>query len=184
VLLQTVVLLFLGTATSIMVDPIDARGQDTAKTGKEKLQGDWILVSNESRGIIAEIFGQVPEPDKIRAITFSDVQVKLKIADRSIPIGPYNLDSTKVPKTLDLKIGLRAGKRATLQGIYELDGSHLRMCFDSFGDARPSKFPVRAKDSDKPFGLLSVLDFRRIGADPKKDALDRDKAKGASNLAT
>jgi Protein of unknown function (DUF1559) len=65
-----------------------------------------------------------------------------------------------------------------------LDGNHLKMCFDSFGEGRPTKFPVRAKDPEKPWGRLAVLVFRRIGADPKLDTLDRNKAKCAGNLAT
>jgi hypothetical protein len=63
-----------------------------------------------------------------------------------------------------------------------LDGNQLKMCFDSFGEARPSKFPLRSKDTEKPFGRVSVLAFRRVGADPKQDALDQNKAKSADNL--
>jgi hypothetical protein len=64
-----------------------------------------------------------------------------------------------------------------------MDGNQLKMCFDSFGEARPTKLPVRAKDPEKPFGRLSVLVLRRIGADAKQDALDQSKAKCARNLA-
>src|SRR5262249_2356184 len=172
----------LATATGV-VWPMNAPAQHPAKVDKEKLKGDWILVSNESRGIIAEIFGQVPEPEKTRIASFSEKQLTLKIDSESTLIGPYHLDSTKAPKTLDITIGTRTGKKATLRGIFELDGDQLKMCFDSFGEARPTKFPVRAKDPEKPFGRLSVLVLRRIGADPKQDALDRSKAKCARNLA-
>ena len=89
------------------------------------------MVSNESRGIIAEIFGQVPEPHKIRIASFSEDQINLKIDGDSTLVGPYHLDPAKAPKTLDLTIEIRGGKKATLQGIYELDGNHLKMCFDS-----------------------------------------------------
>ena len=185
-------LLVLATVTGAIADPLQAHGQQPAKAEKEKLKGDWILVSNESRGIIAEIFGQVPEPHKIRIATFSDNQLKLKIKSGSSTaegdsflVGSYLPDPNKTPKTLDLTIDdVRGGKKATLQGIYELDGNHLKMSFDSFGEARPTKFPVRAKDPEKPFGRLSVLVLRRLGADPKQDTLDQNKAKCADNLAS
>ena len=170
--------------TGIILRPMNAPGQQPAKGDNENLKGDWILVSNESRGIIAEIFGQVPEPEKIKIATFSDKQMTLKINGDSHLIGPYRLDPTKAPKTLDLTITIGKDKKATLQGIYELDGNRLKMCFDSFGEDRPIQFPVRAKDPEKPFGRLAVLVLRRIGADPKQDALDTNKAKCASNLAT
>src|SRR5262245_10142730 len=51
-------LLLVGMATGLIVDPPNAK-QQPAKTDAEKLKDAWILVSNESRGIIAEIFGQV-----------------------------------------------------------------------------------------------------------------------------
>jgi uncharacterized protein (TIGR03067 family) len=177
-------LLMVGTVTGAFVGPLNAPGQSPAKAEKEQLKGDWILVSNESRGIIAEIFGQVPEPQKLRIAAFSDKQLTLKVDGDSTPIGPYHLDPTRAPNTLDLTVDIRGGKKAILQGIYEVDGNHLKMCFDSFGEVRPGKFPVRAKDPEKPFGRLSVLVLRRIGADPKQDALDRNKAKCASNLAS
>src|SRR5262249_6952590 len=104
--------------------------------------------------------------------------------DRSVPVGRFQIDPSKAPKSLDITIKTRGRKKATLQGIYEFDGNHLKMCFDSFGESRPAKFPVKAKDPEKPFGTLSVLVFRRIGADPKQDTLDQNKAKCAENLAT
>jgi uncharacterized protein (TIGR03067 family) len=176
-------LLVVGTLTGVIVGPTNAHGQQPAKPETDKLKGGWIMVSVEARGIIAEIFGQVPEPEKIRTVTFSDDQMKLKI-DGDSHLMPCRLDPTTAPKTLDLTIDLRNGKKATLRGIYELDGSHLKMCFDSFGGARPTKVPVKAKDPEKPFGRISVLTLRRIGADPKQDALDQNKAKCARNLST
>ena len=176
-------LLAVGTLTGMMAGPRNAHAQQPAKSDKDKLKGDWILVSNDSRGIIAEIFGQVPEPDKIRIATFSDNQLKLKVERESFLIGAYQVDSTKTPRTLDLTIRGRGGRKATLSGIYELDGDQLKLCFDSFGEARPTKFPVKAKEPEKPFGNLSVLVLRRSGADRQQDVLERNKAACADNLA-
>jgi uncharacterized protein (TIGR03067 family) len=177
-------LLVLVTVTGVIVDPLNAHGQQPAKTEKETLRGEWIMVSADCRGIIAEIFGQVPEPEKVKIATFSDSQMKLQI-DGDSTLAAYHLDPTTVPKTLDLTFDIRKSKKATFQGIYELDGNHLKMCFDSFGEARPTTFPRKAKDPDeKGFGRISVLILRRIGADPKQDALHQNKAKAARNLST
>src|SRR5262245_1731147 len=144
-LLRRLLLLLVAvTATGIVVFGMNALAQDPDKSDKEKLKDNWILVSNESRGIIAEIFGQVPEPDKIRIVTFADDEMKLKIGDRSVPVGRFQIDPSKAPKSLDITIKTRGRKKATLQGIYEFDGNHLKMCFDSFGESRPAKFPVKA----------------------------------------
>src|SRR5262249_23620919 len=177
-------LLVVGTVTGAIVYLMNAHGQQPAKAEKEKLKGDWILVFNESRGIIAEIFGQVPEPEKIKIASFSDNQMKLKI-DGDSTLMTYHRDPTTVPKTLDLTLEIRKGKKATFQGIYELDGNNLKMCFDSFGEARPTKFLPKVKDNEtQRLERTAVLVLRRIGADPKQDALDQNKAKCASNLAT
>ena len=40
-------LLVLVTVTGVIVDPLNAHGQQPAKAEKEKLKGDWILVSYE-----------------------------------------------------------------------------------------------------------------------------------------
>lgn len=178
--LLTLSLLLAGTVAF----PINIEGQQLDKAGKAKLIGDWILVSNESRGIIAEIFGQVPEPQKLKIASFSDKGMKLKIDGERPRAAIYQLDPTVSPKTMDLTFDYGKNKKVTLQGIYELDASHLRICFDSFGEDRPGKFPLRSKDREKPFGRLSVLAFRRVGTDPKQDALDQNKAKCAGNLAT
>src|SRR4051812_27521248 len=106
-------LLALGTVAGHIVDPWKIHGQPPAKGEKEKLKGDWILVSNESRGIIAEIFGQVPEPDRIRIATFSDKELTLKV-DRDSTVLGYELDPTQSPKNLDITIKLRDGKKVTL----------------------------------------------------------------------
>jgi uncharacterized protein (TIGR03067 family) len=177
-------LLAAGTVTGVIVYPMNAHGQQAAKAEKEKLKGDWILVSNESRGFIAEIFGQVPEPEKLKIASFSDMGIKLKIDGDPPRAAAYQLDPTAAPKTLDLTFEYGKDKKVTIQGVYELDGNQLKVCFDSFGEARPGKFPLRSKDPEKPFGRLSVLGFRRVGADPKQDALDQNKAKCAGNLAT
>src|SRR5260370_37484818 len=109
--------------------------------------------------------------------------MKLKSNGDSARAATYHLDPTAAPKTLDLTFEFRQGNKETIQGIYELDGNHLKMCFDSFGEARPTKFPLKAKDHERPhvFGRISVLVLRRIGADPKQDALDQNKAQCARN---
>jgi uncharacterized protein (TIGR03067 family) len=178
--LRTVLLLTLGIAAA----PQAALGQPPAKTEKEKLIGDWIVVSNQSLGIVAEIFGQVPEPDNVRFAVISPTQWNVKAGNDLFRMA-YQVDPTKSPKTVDLVIEPSPGKKATLQGIYDLDGDQLTVCFDSFGEKRPANFPPKVKDPEgKRLGTLALLVFRRVGANPKQDTLDRDKLACAKNLAT
>lgn len=169
-------LILVGIVTSV-VDPAHSRGQQPVEPGKEKLNGDWFMISGDCHGHVATIFGQVPEPERTRILTFSDSAMKLTIDGESVT-GSYHLDSTKVPKAVDLTFPLGAGK-ATTRGIYELKGDQLRMCLADFGAARPTGFPPKDRD---PVGRVTVITFRRIGADPKLDALDRNKALCARNL--
>jgi len=159
--------------------------QKTPVKVEAHLKGDWIQVANQSIGLIAELFGQVPEPDKMRVMSCTASKITLRLDEESYVLGPYRIDPKQSPKTVDITITLRDGKQATLQGIYELEGSRLMLCLDSFGGARPAGFPKKAKDGDdKGLGRIALLTFRRIGADPRRDALDRNKVKGAANLAT
>ena len=141
-------LILVGIVTSV-VEPANSRGQPQTKPGKEKLNGDWFMISGNCHGDVATIFGQVPEPERTRILTFSDSAMKLTIDGESVA-GSYILDSTKAPKAVDLTFPLRDGK-ATCRGIYELKGDVLRICFD--GSEASWRF-VAYRES----GTLKMLD--------------------------
>src|SRR5262249_52638914 len=69
----------------------------------------------------------------------------------------FRVDSTKKPKQIDFGEGA--------QGIYELDGDTLKLCWDqqAKSNGRPTKF---AHDKDKPTVHYSVL--KREKKDEKK----------------
>jgi uncharacterized protein (TIGR03067 family) len=158
-------LLMLGTVTDVSAKSMDLAEQQPAKAGKDNLNGDWILVSTESQGTIREIFRR-DRPWEVRMVTFSDKQMTLKVDGR--PVGIYDLDPTKAPKTLDLTWNVttdihRGKQKHTFPGIYELHGSHLKICFDSLGAVRPTRFPIKA-NPEKGFGRWSVLVLWRVAA--------------------
>jgi uncharacterized protein (TIGR03067 family) len=177
-------LLVVVTVAGVIVGLTRTHGQQPAQAEKEKLRGDWIIVSAECRGAVAQIFGQVPEPEKIKTVNFSGDRMRLSIDGRSTP-ATYHLDPTTVPKNLDLTFRVGGNKEATFQGIYDLDGDNLALCFDSFAEERPAGFPPKVKDPDEiRLARSAVLVLRRIGADPGLDALDRNKANCARDLGT
>jgi uncharacterized protein (TIGR03067 family) len=158
-------------------------GQEPADAERQKLKGEWIIVSVEARGFIAQVFGQVPDPSTFKTATFTDNQFRLKNAARPT-LASYRLDPTTSPRSLDLTFTI-GRQKATIPGIYELAGDKLTMCFDNFGESRPTTFLPPAKDPD---GIRLVntaaIVLRRMGADPKRDALDQNRAKCAANLLT
>jgi RNA polymerase sigma factor (sigma-70 family) len=105
---------------------------------KKKLQGTWYTVEVESHGM------KIPQ-ERILAKDVSlfveGDQCTLKEAK-----GDANkeytvrLDPTQKPKAIDIVYRNGANKGKTSLGIYELDGSTLRLCVGEPGDPRPTKF--------------------------------------------
>ena len=73
--------------------------------------------------------------------------------------GPFRLDGSKNPKQIDLlnkDVGVQA------QGIYELDGDKLKLCWDRGFKrrGRPKKFAAGGKDAE-PFLLVLVREKKK-----------------------
>ena len=68
--------------------------------------------------------------------------------------GPFRLDGSKNPKQIDI-LNKEFGEQA--QGIYELDGDKLKLCWDRGFKTRgrPKKFAAGGKDAE-PFLLMLV----------------------------
>jgi uncharacterized protein (TIGR03067 family) len=160
-------------ALFLMMMPLTSHGQEPAKP-KSELEGDWIVVSVDAIGSVASIFGQIPEPDKFKTATFTNDQFTLKV-DRHSTRAMYKLDPTASPKTLDMTFRM-GSQKATLPGIYDLTGNTLSLCFDNFGETRPTEIPKQ------PQRKTGVIVLRRKGSDPKLDALDQARATSARNL--
>ena len=102
--------------------------KDEKKTDKDRLQGEWTLVSIELGGKEVDGKGQklVVQGDEWTAPSGGKFKIKI--------------DATKSPKQLDL-VREQGGKESTWAGIYKIEGDTLTFC-RSAGPAgeRPTEF--------------------------------------------
>jgi uncharacterized protein (TIGR03067 family) len=109
---------------------------DAVKKEMARLEGTWSVKALTVDG------KQVPEEDisKLKVVLKGDtytLEADGKVAEE----GTWTIDPTKKPKTIDTtpKTGDNKGKPS--QGIYQLDGDTLKMCFGPTGkEDRPKEF--------------------------------------------
>jgi uncharacterized protein (TIGR03067 family) len=119
------------TAVIVLAAPAPA---DDGKKDAENIQGTWKVVSMEHAG------EKAPE-DKIKDVKFVIGDGTIAIKDpRREEKAKFKLDPTKTPKTIDLT----AERNEAVQGIYELKGDSLKLCFIKGGGERPSQFATKA----------------------------------------
>jgi uncharacterized protein (TIGR03067 family) len=116
------------------------------KADKEKIQGEWSLVSREENG----------QNEKVAEGSNEHIKLKIDGEKFLVTIGENNhdatfaVDSSKKPKTID--ITLKGGDQdgTTMKGFYELDGDNLKICIGSpQAPDRPTEF--KSKDEVKVF---------------------------------
>jgi RNA polymerase sigma-70 factor (ECF subfamily) len=145
------------------VEPARQKEARAPKDGdKRKLQGTWYTVSVESHGmkipearILAKGVRLVVEGDRW---TLKEMQGD---ADKKYMVG---LDPAKNPKAIDVVYKTGPNKGKTSLGIYELDGSTLRICVGEPGDPRPTKF-----DGGGTYTLEVFKREKPKAADPASD---------------
>jgi len=117
-----------------------AAGQDKGKTDKDKIQGKWLPVSLEKGGIKA------PEEEyKKVKLAFTGDKITVVEDAREMAV-TFKLDPAKKPKQIDVTES-RNGKDEVHEGIYELDGDKLKICFAHAQDPRPRDFVSQAGTS-------------------------------------
>jgi uncharacterized protein (TIGR03067 family) len=93
---------------------------------EDAIQGTWEFILLEQVG---------KEPIKGEgACGFKIVITRDKIIYPGKSEGTYKLDPTQTPKRIDFPM---AGKKATLPGIYSLNGDELKICLGGEGDTKP-----------------------------------------------
>lgn len=99
--------------------------KDDTKQDLDKLQGTWVLVSVESKGM------ELPK-DKIKVNTLVIKNDKFIISSEGNPSreAAFTIDPTKNPKWIDQIFKNKEGKEVIRPGLYELNGDTLRFIFD------------------------------------------------------
>ena len=104
----------------------------------EKVEGTWEMVYGEQGG--------EPLPGELvrRArLVLAAGRYAVRIG-RDAFKGTHRLDPSRQPKWIDVTASEGRLRGRTLLGIYEFDGSRLRVCFASPGQARPKTFAYGA----------------------------------------
>lgn len=140
---QRLAVLFVGLAVVA-----SARAEDAAKKDFAKLQGTWVVTAAEQDGKAL---------DRLQGgkLVIKDQNFHIKTASGTEMKGDLQLDPAKKPTHMDWMHQEGLLREKTWQGIYELDGDDLKLCYaeaDS-GKDRPGEFKTEA-DSKR---LLVVL---------------------------
>jgi uncharacterized protein (TIGR03067 family) len=113
----------------------DDPAKDSAKTDKEKVQGEWVAE-------LWDVNGEKQTGDQAKEIKISvdGDNWTLQIAGNTLK-GTHKLDASKKPKTIDGEI--TEGGSGAFMGIYELKGDTWKECW-THGNERPKEFKVNA----------------------------------------
>ena len=117
--------------------------QDPGKDDLQNLQGSWLTVSLVSEGKTVVDENQPPKPGPVTKVIYEGDQWMVKVGDKTVATGTWKIDSTKIPKEIDIldESGLINDK--TKRAIYELEGDTFKYCIGPAGKPRPTEFSAR-----------------------------------------
>jgi uncharacterized protein (TIGR03067 family) len=133
-------ILFPALAASLIAD-------DAEKKEFEKLAGTWVVVEAEKDG----------KPlDRLQdgTLTITNQNFAIKTASGFELKGDLRIDPTKKPKTVEFAHQDGVLRDKTWEGIYELKGDELKLCYSEADTEKPR--PTEFKTEDKS-GLLSMV---------------------------
>ena len=137
---------FLVMVCASLVLVADSSKEEAAKREREKLQGVWILVAEEfdgkktfpKEGVKVSMRVEI-KGDKY-ALTVEEGKEMTSVG------GAVKFDPSQKPKAVDFQFE-QFGRKTPVEGMYELDGDNLKLCFQIFeGEPRPKDFSTK-KDS-------------------------------------
>jgi uncharacterized protein (TIGR03067 family) len=134
---------FLVMVSASLVLAADPAKEDAAKREREKLQGVWVLVAAELDGKKtfpkegAKVSMRVEIKGERYALTAEAGKKKTSVG------GAVKVNPSQKPKAVDFQYE-QLGRKAPVEGIYELDGDNLKVCFQIIeGQPRPKEFSAK-----------------------------------------
>ena len=135
---------FPAAAALLLLLPAALLRADDAPKGDKELDGEWEIKSLLRGG------KEPPEDAPKPSATIKGDQLILKFGDKEYKT-TFQVDPTKTPKTMDVKMEEGPHKGETMKAIYEVKGDELRLCHDEPGKDRPTEFT-----SKEPGEVLAV----------------------------
>ncbi len=128
-LVATMMLMLVASTTAAIEDPNAADLQ--------RMQGDWMVATMKAGGMETD-------PAEAQALFRTIEGNKYTVArySKTISQGTFAIDATKSPKTIDSTSAAPPGVKPIL-GIYEFDGTKLRVCNARPGQPRPKNFDAK-----------------------------------------
>ena len=115
-----------------------------------KLDGEWVVESFE---------GPKDGPPGTVTFRFADGKVNIQESKREKPEeAGYTIDMTKKPATIDIRPE-NGPKEKVVEGIIELKGDTLKLCFRHDGGERPTEFK-----GDAAKGVM-LITLKRVKSD-------------------
>jgi uncharacterized protein (TIGR03067 family) len=117
----------------------DGDAEDAVKKEKQRLEGEWSMVSGE-------IDGQPLPAEYVKGAkrVAREDETTVMIGGRLFLKARYTIDPSKKPKTIDYAMTGGPTKGKTQLGIYELDADTVKFCFAAPGKDRPGEFTTKA----------------------------------------
>jgi uncharacterized protein (TIGR03067 family) len=136
------------TGISLVLTTCSVQAADEAKFDAAKLTGTWTYVSGERNG-------EVVDQERFKG---SKVTITPKTITLEGPTGKfvmeYKLDTKKNPVTMSMTMTESPfGAGATAEGIVQVSGADLKICYTPMGSEAPKKFEAK-KDSNHHLFVL------------------------------
>jgi uncharacterized protein (TIGR03067 family) len=114
----------------------DATAGDSSAKDLKQLEGTWEVVSTVLSGkeVTEAIASFVIKGEKVTHLPLKGKKDEPREGDT------FKIDSSKMPKQIDWTVNQKGVEKKVLQGIFEIKGDDLTICFDTQGKGRPTTF--------------------------------------------
>jgi uncharacterized protein (TIGR03067 family) len=130
---------WIGTAVLLLAPAVFGQAPAPQDSDLARLQGTWLTVSlvNDGKTLVAE--NEPPKPGPVTKLAYEGNRWKVIVGDKVVATGVVKIDSTRLPKEIDLLDESGTRNERTKLGVYELDGDTYRYCLAPAGKPRPTE---------------------------------------------